>query len=110
MVTVTNIICDPVQFGVFKYATESNDLNMEKGFLFTSGRATNAEGPNNQTGMSFTIDPLNNPGDADLNYLSTQFGGGSLSHDACIVKLDVFAATNEVVFEYVFGSIPGIYF
>jgi len=104
MVTVTNIICDPVQFGVFKYATESNDLNMEKGLLLTSGRATNAEGPNNQAGMSFTIDPFNDPGDADLNYLSTQFGGGSLSHDACIVELDVFAATNEVVFEYVFGS------
>jgi len=104
MVTVTNIVCDPVQFGVFQFATESNDLNMEKGLLLTSGRASNAEGPNNQVGLGTVIDPFGDPGDADLNYLSTQFGNGSISHDACIIELDVFAATNEVVFEYVFGS------
>ncbi|MDO8366887.1 MAG: choice-of-anchor L domain-containing protein [Saprospiraceae bacterium] len=104
MVTVTDIQCNPVQYGIFSFATESNDLNMEKGLLLTSGTATNALGPNNQGGLGTNLAPFNDPGDADLNYLSTTFGNGSLSHDACIIELDVFAATNEVVFEYVFGS------
>ena len=104
VVTVTNIQCDPTQYGTFKFATESNDLNMGKGLLLTSGYATNAQGPNNQGGASGNLDPFNDPGDADLNYLSTLFGSGTESHDACIIELDVFAATNEVVFEYVFGS------
>lgn len=104
VVTVTDIFCDPVQFGTFKFATESNDLNMEKGLLLTSGSATNAEGPNTFGGIGTNLDPFDDPGDADLNYLSTLFGSGSESHDACIIELDVFAATNEVVFEYVFGS------
>ena len=106
MVTVTSILCDPVQFGTFKFATESNDLNMEKGLLLTSGNAANAEGPNNFSGLGTALPPfsIDDPGDADLNYLSVLFGNGSESQDVCIVELDVFAATNEVVFEYVFGS------
>jgi len=104
VVTVTEIRCDPIQYGIFKFATDNNDLNMGKGLVLTSGLATNAIGPNNATGAGFIIPPFNDPGDADLNYLSTVFGSGSLSHDACVVELDVFAATNELVFEYVFGS------
>ncbi|MBC7774622.1 MAG: choice-of-anchor L domain-containing protein, partial [Phycisphaerae bacterium] len=103
-VTVTDIRCDSVQYGIFKYATESNDLNMEKGLLLTTGSATNAKGPNNSTFLGSTLFPFNDPGDPDLNYLSNLLGSGSDSHDACIVELDVFAETNEVVFEYVFGS------
>jgi hypothetical protein len=101
---VTDINCASEQYGIFKFATESNDLNMEQGLLLTSGFAANAEGPNNFDGLGSVIDPFNDPGDADLNYLSILFGNGSESHDACIIELDVFAETNEVVFEYVFGS------
>lgn len=104
VVTVTDIKCDTRQYGIFKYATDNNDLNMGKGLVLTSGYASFAQGPNNQTGAGALIDPLDDPGDDDLNYLSNLLGSGSESHDACIVELDVFAATNEVVFEYVFGS------
>ncbi|MFN0212756.1 MAG: choice-of-anchor L domain-containing protein [Saprospiraceae bacterium] len=104
IVTVTDIRCDSTQYGIFKFATESNDLNMEKGLMLTSGRATNALGPNNLVNPGTVIQPLGDPGDADLNYLSNLFGSGSESHDACIIELDVLAQTNEVVFEYVFGS------
>ena len=103
-VTVTDIRCNSMQYGIFKFATEGNDLNMEKGLLLTTGNATNAKGPNNQPGLGTIIDPFNDLGDADLNYLSNLLGNGSVSRDACIVELDVFAETNEVVFEYVFGS------
>ncbi len=104
VVTVTDINCNPLQYGVFKFATESNDLNMGKGLLMTSGYATNAQGPNTFGGIGAIIPPFNDPGDPDLNYLSNLYGSGSTSHDACIIELDVFAQTNEVVFEYVFGS------
>ena len=99
VVTVTDIKCDSRQYGIFKYATDNNDLNMGKGLVLTSGYASFAQGPNNQTGAGALIDPFNDPGDDDLNYLSNLLGSGSESHDACIVELDVFAATNEVVFE-----------
>ena len=103
-VTVTDIRCDSVQYGIFKFATESNDLNMEKGLVLTTGQAIDALGPNNQEALGSFLDPLNDTGDPDLNYLSSLLGSGSPSFDACIVELDVFAETNEVVFEYVFGS------
>lgn len=105
-VTVTDIKCDPVQYGTFHYASVSNDLQMDKGIILTSGQAKNAEGPNDLTGLGSIIAPSqpDDVGDPDLNYLSNLFGSGSESLDACVLELDVFAATNEVVFEYVFGS------
>lgn len=104
VVTVTDILCDSIQYGTFQFATDNNDLNMETGLLLTSGAAANAEGPNTFGGAGTNLEPFNDPGDADLNYLSTVFGSGFTSHDACVIELDVFAGTNEVVFEYVFGS------
>lgn len=106
MVTVTSINCAPGAMGTFQYPTDNNTLHMEKGLLLTSGQALNALGPNNAPGTGTQNAPFfaDDPGDADLQYLSDAFGGGSISYDVCIVELDVFAATNEVVFEYVFGS------
>lgn len=106
VVTVTDIKCDSRQYGIFNYASDNNDLNMGKGLLLTTGFAGLAQGPNNVTGAGQTIPPnfTDDLGDDDLNYLSNLFGSGSESKDACVIELDVFAATNEVVFEYVFGS------
>ncbi len=103
-VTVTDIRCDSIQYGTFNYASVTNDLNMGKGLLLTTGRATNAQGPNNLESLGTLVTPFNDAGDADLNYLSTFYGSASESHDACIVEMDVLAETDEVVFEYVFGS------
>ncbi len=106
MVTVTSINCPQGGMGTFSYPTDNNALNMQKGLLLTSGQAMNALGPNNAGGTSTQNAPFftDDPGDADLEYLSVEFGSGSTTYDACILELDVFAATNEVVFEYVFGS------
>lgn len=106
MVTVSSVNCPQGGYGAFEYPTDNNSLNMQKGILLTSGQALNALGPNNGGGTGTQNAPffVDDPGDADLQYLSDEFGGGSTSYDVCIVELDVFAATNEVVFEYVFGS------
>lgn len=101
-VTVTDINCPTGAYGTFTMgADNSNQLGLAKGLILTSGLADLAVGPNNSTfdGFAHSL-----PGDADLDYLSTQQGNGTPSRDACIVELDVFVATNELSFEYVFGS------
>lgn len=108
-VTVTNIDCPTGAYGTFNFATDNNELGLQKGLILTSGSANIAIGPNNigSAGLQntpFAFDTPPDMGDADLNYLSQLQGNGTPSYDACIVELDVFAATNELTFEYVFGS------
>lgn len=100
-VTVTSIDCAEGAYGTFSFPTDNNGLGLEKGLILTSGNAELAIGPNQFTGAG-----LNNnaEGDPDLDYLSDQQGNGTPSFNACIVELDVFAGTDELVFEYIFGS------
>ncbi len=98
-VTVTAINCPEGSFGTF--TADQSDLGMEKGLILTSGTPENAVGPNSDTGISVGH---NAPGDADLDELSNLFGDGSLSNDACIIEVDVIAFTDELKFEYIFGS------
>lgn len=100
-ITITKIDCPSGAIGTFFIAPDNNDLGLSKGLLLTTGNATLALGPNS---MSNAGVDLGAPGDADLDSLSIQFGNGTLSNDACIVELDVFVATDELTFEYVFGS------
>lgn len=100
-VTVTSINCPSGAYGTFNFATDNNDLGLNKGLLLTSGDANLAIGPNNSPSTTFAF---NGTGDADLDYLSEQLGNGTPSTDACIVELDVFVATDELSFEYIFGS------
>ncbi len=100
IVTVTNISCPNGAYGTFQ-AGDDTQLGLEKGLVLTCGSINNAIGPNNSNSTT-TI--LGNGGDADLDYLSTVFGNGTTSNDACIVELDVFVATDQLTFEYVFGS------
>ncbi|HMG16311.1 MAG TPA: choice-of-anchor L domain-containing protein, partial [Saprospiraceae bacterium] len=100
VVTVDTIICDPGAYGTF-IAPDNSLLGLKKGFLLTTGSALNAVGPND-TPAKYT--GIGSPGDNDLDYLSVVQGNGTLSHDACILELDVYAAGDELSFEYIFGS------
>lgn len=99
-VNVTNVDCPSGSYATFSYPTDNNDLQLAKGLLLTSGSAADAPGPSN----NFASTIYSAPGDADLDYLSSQSGNVFPSQDACIVEADVFAATDELSFEYVFGS------
>ncbi|MBN8681273.1 MAG: choice-of-anchor L domain-containing protein [Chitinophagales bacterium] len=105
-VTVHNINCPQSGYGTFKFASDDNSLGLGEGLLLTSGEAAIAIGPNDLTGAGEAMFPFqpNDPGDSMLDYLSDQFGNGTPSRDACVVELDVFVATNELTFEYVFAS------
>ena len=98
-VEITNIDCEDGFYGTFE--AENSDLGLERGLLLTSGSIDLAPGPNNLPNATFA-------GLFDGNeYLdSLSFNAGSLleSNDACVIDLEVFSATNELTFEYIFGS------
>ena len=99
-VNIDRIICTEGAYGTFE-ASDNTKLGLERGLLLTTGDVFNALGPNSSDGT--TLEHLA-PGDSDLDYLSDVFGDSTASEDACIVELSVFAATNELTFEYIFGS------
>lgn len=100
VVEITDINCPDNAYGTF-LAGDSTNLGLERGLLLTTGSIDIAPGPNKLVDSGVEH---NAAGDDDLDYLSEIQGEGSLSGDACIVELDVFAATNELTFEYIFGS------
>ncbi|MEM8908614.1 MAG: choice-of-anchor L domain-containing protein, partial [Bacteroidota bacterium] len=98
LVTIDTIICEQGSFGTF-LAGDNTGLGLERGLLLTSGLAAQVASPANV----LISNPVGSLGDADLDYLSS-LGDSSLSNDACVVELDVFVATNQLNFEYIFGS------
>ncbi len=103
LVTVTNVNCPQRAYGIFR-ASDDSELGLNRGLLLTTGDLNWAVGPNNNGGGGNLNANNNAPGDPDLDYLSVTFGDGTLSNDACIIELDVTAFTNEITFEYIFGS------
>ncbi len=101
--TITDINCDNGSYGNFE-AGDATDLGLERGLLLTSGDINWALGPNTSDGFGNPNADRFLPGDPDLDALSVEFGDGTLSQDACILELDVVAATDELTFEYIFGS------
>ncbi len=100
--TITDINCPQRAFGLFEGGDDTN-LGLGRGLLLTTGDVNWAPGPNNNGGGGNPNADNGAPGDADLDSLSIAFGG-SPSLDACILELDVFVASNELTFEYIFGS------
>ncbi len=103
-VTIDTIICADGSIGTF--LSPNNELGLEKGIIMTSGLAADAVASNFNASTAvgpFALDD----GDRDLEILAVlngETGIDTVSNDACIVELDVFAATNELSFEYIFGS------
>ena len=103
-VTIDTIDCPEMSIGVFD-GGDLTDLGLEKGLVLSSGAIENdgfQVGVSNP-GATFASSFTGGGGDDDLDYLSLQ-GNGALSNDACVIEMDVFVATNELRFEYVFGS------
>ena len=97
---IDSILCSQGSYGSFE-ATDNTGLGLKRGLLLTSGLAANAIGPNDDDSKG---DAIGQPGDADLDSLSAELGEIILSHDACVVYLDVYAYTDKLSFEYIFGS------
>ena len=93
-VTITDISCNDGSYGTFTTGDFSN-LGLDKGIILTTGSADNVA----NAGTFFSSLSTGSGSDPDLTYL-----GGFNTNDACIIEVDVFAATDELSFEYVFGS------
>ncbi|HHB78769.1 MAG TPA: hypothetical protein ENK85_06015, partial [Saprospiraceae bacterium] len=98
--TIDTIICENGAYGSFT-ASDNTGLGIKKGLLLTTGSALNAIGPNDS---GFTSTSNSTAGDADLDSLSFMLGDGNFSEDACVVELDVYAYSDKLTFEYIFGS------
>ncbi|MEL7248228.1 MAG: choice-of-anchor L domain-containing protein [Bacteroidota bacterium] len=101
-ITVVDINCEQAAYGTF-LAGDNSDLGLEQGLILATGEITNAIGPNDMQGDPFIGDFFRD-GDPDLDSLSVLTGNDFPSRDACVIELEVFANTNELSFEYVFGS------
>ncbi len=96
---ISNVIIDCPNGAYGTFQADNSDLGLEKGLVLSSGQVSDMANP----ASVFSSTGNGAPGDADLDYFSSQTGGAN-SNDACIVEMDVFAATDELTFEYVFGS------
>lgn len=102
VVTVADISrCPYGAYGTFAFDSDNNELGLRQGLVLTTGLVDFIPGPNDDSGATF---PHQAPGDPDLDYLSVIQGNGLPSEDACVIELDVFVASDELAFEYVFGS------
>lgn len=107
VITAANINCPETAYGLFD-GGDNTDLGLNEGLVLTSGLVFGDDEAIGVTGIgnlpaSFASWGHETPGDADLDYLSEQEDGLS-SNDACIVEFEIFANTNEINFEYIFGS------
>lgn len=89
------IDCYSQGFGLFE-CIDCN-LGIDSGFVLTTGKAVNAEGPNNATGLGYNASLS---GDPDLDALP----GVSTTYDACVFEIDIIPSCDTISFDYVFGS------
>lgn len=96
-VLVQNAILDCPQgaYGVFSGGVGDGTDFLTNGIVLSNGYATTAEGPSTKLGNG----QLSSGGDSLLSVLA-----GIATNDKCILEFDVFAPTDELVFDYMFGS------
>jgi hypothetical protein len=96
-VTVSNVTlnCADDAFGLFSNGSSTN-IGLNEGIILTTGRASDAAGPNNSGSVS--VENFNG-GDADLSNLVS-----GNTHDACALSFDFVATADVITVQYVFSS------
>lgn len=96
-VIVENAVLDCAQgaYGVFEGGLGDGSSFMEDGIILTNGNAEGAEGPYSRNSNV----QLGTPGDQLLSAIT-----GVSTHDRCALDFDVFAPTDQLIFNYLFGS------
>jgi len=89
------IDCYSQGFGLFE-CIDCN-LGIDSGFILTTGKVINAEGPNNSGSLGYNSGLT---GDPDLNALP----GVGTTYDRCVFELDIIPECDTISFDYVFGS------
>jgi len=83
--------------------TNGASIGISEGIIIASGAATNAQGPNNSTGVTSAF---GTPGDANLTALTAlaPCGSPAPTFDAASIQFSFVPLTNSVQFQYVFAS------
>jgi len=100
-ISVSNVTYtgDAQSIGTFTTGNTSTNLGFSSGIILSSGKATDAPGPNN-TGSKST----NTTGGSDANLAQLINTTTSNIHDAAILEFDFVPVSDTVKFNYVFGS------
>ncbi|MCF8370986.1 MAG: choice-of-anchor L domain-containing protein [Bacteroidales bacterium] len=85
---------DPISYGIF--TKENSNFDLPRGIILTNGKAINAVGPNNSTGIFYNN---NSPDNLLLNGLLFQS-----THDASVLEFDFVSCDNFYLLKLVFGS------
>ena len=101
LISLVEVNCPTGAVGTFTI-TDDTDLGMDKGLVLSTGQVESIADPAEGIAGGFACNL--SCSDEDLNTLSTLYGNGQEARDACIVEMDVLAASEELTFEYVFGS------
>jgi outer membrane protein OmpA-like peptidoglycan-associated protein len=91
--------CDGQAIGVFSHPVDSSNLAIQSGILLTTGRASNAIGPNHSGGKS-----RNNNTDVFDKDLSKLANDDKEVRDRCILEFDIVPIGDEISFNYIFAS------
>jgi len=75
----------------------SEGIGIDSGVILTTGKVSNAPGPNNDDNAGFYIE---GPGDWDLDYLMGDYS----SRDAAVLEFDIIPSSSLLSFQYVFAS------
>lgn len=89
------LTCPQGAFGVFSGGVGDGTQFMDGGIVLSSGAAIGAEGPSS----IFSSVQIGSGGDSLLTVLA-----GQPTQDKCILEFDVFAPTDKLIFDYMFGS------
>ncbi|MBN2745787.1 MAG: gliding motility-associated C-terminal domain-containing protein [Bacteroidales bacterium] len=100
-ITVSNVtyIGDPLAIGTFTTGATATNLGFAEGIIMTSGKATNAPGPNSIGSITYNSTGLSDPQLAAS--INTQL---SNIKDAAVLEFDFTPVSDTVKFRYVFGS------
>jgi gliding motility-associated-like protein len=110
-VTITNVQVTAAPNSYGYYTSTATSLGTNQGLLLTTGRAVNAIGPNNSSGLPQLSGPpsfscLNcalyengTPGDSLLNLAQNR-----ITYDACRVEFDIIPQGDSLSFSYTFAS------
>ena len=100
-ISVSNVTYtgDAQAIGTFTTGNSATNLGFSSGIILSSGKATDAPGPNNTGGKS-----TNTSGGTDLNLAQLINTTTSNIKDAAVLQFDFIPVSDTVKFNYVFGS------
>ena len=99
-IVATNITYSGDDTAVGFFNGMASNIGLDSGVILCNGTITDAPGPNNNPGTTYSWPNCNLYSDPDLSLIA----GGATINDAAIIQFDFVAISDTLRFKYVFGS------